>query len=204
MWSGHACGCVREPPSPFSLPAAPQRDVPVDTQLQEAKGPDRPGQGHTGSASRTTLTHEWGMRGWGGEVPERGQTPELLGHNPQPKMINVTEPPGRQHWDQGTGDTRLGSRVPGSHFPQGPKSSLTLCLIVLSGAGCLGARRCRLHCGHPWSAWLMVNHTPRAELRSTCPSRIWLESHSSSPGPDPLLHWPKTTGDGRFLVPILG
>lgn len=138
VWSGHTCGCVREPLSPFSLLAAPQGDVPVDTELQEAKGPEGPGLGHTGSASRTTLTHEWGMRGRDREVPEQGQIPELLGHNPQPKTINVTESPGRQHWDQGTGDTRLGSGVPGSHFPQGPKSSLTLCLMVLSGAGCLG------------------------------------------------------------------
>lgn len=75
------------------------------------------------------------MRGRGGETPQQGQTPELPGHDPQPKMINVTEPPGCQLWYQGTGDTHLGPRVPGSHFPQGPKSSLTLCLTVLSGAG---------------------------------------------------------------------
>ena len=81
------------------------------------------------------LTYEQAMRGWGGEMPQQGQTLELLGHDPQPKMINVTEPPGRQLWDQGTGDTRLGPRVPGSHFVQGAKSSLTLCLMVLSGGG---------------------------------------------------------------------
>ena len=37
VWNGHTCGCVREPPAPFSLPAATQGYVPIDTRLQEAK-----------------------------------------------------------------------------------------------------------------------------------------------------------------------